>query len=113
MIIQSFVLSIDNIGENTSFILSTNCNKQLASINIYYNYYDKNITILNFVSVEQNKGYGSILLNYIMKFFNGIIKTIILDDMSDGYRTKHNIYLKFGFKYIHKDGPEMIYNYTS
>ena len=35
------------------------------------------------------------------------IKVVFLDDMSDQYRNLHNIYKKFGFKYLHDFGPEM------
>jgi len=57
----------------------------------------------------RNCGYGSKLLKRLIKYSKGIgIRSIYLDDMSDGYRGTHNIYRKMGFKYINDDGPEMM-----
>jgi GNAT superfamily N-acetyltransferase len=57
----------------------------------------------------RNKGYGTMLLQYVISFcknkFN--VSEINLEDMSDNYRKKRNIYLKHGFKYNTKDGCEM------
>jgi GNAT superfamily N-acetyltransferase len=56
----------------------------------------------------RGQGIGSLLLSTLIKYAceNAVIK-IILDDMSDNCRQKHNIYIKNGFRYVHDYGPEM------
>jgi GNAT superfamily N-acetyltransferase len=72
----------------------------------------ENICNLNTLNIEkeyQNKGYGSILLNYLIKYCKeNNINYITVDDMSDNFNKKNNIYVKFGFTYIVKGFPEMI-----
>lgn len=59
----------------------------------------------------RNQGYGI----YLIKEFcdksteKGGIR-IELDDMSDNSRKEHNIYIKVGFRYKYKYGPEMFGN---
>jgi len=67
-----------------------------------------NIISLNVNERYQNKGYGSILLsNLIDHCKNNKITCIMLDDMSDRFNQKNNIYLNFGFNYITSGFPEM------
>jgi hypothetical protein len=73
---------------------------------IHFVVYD-NIYIVTLRSF--NKGEGTILLNDVIIYANHIFKNILLDDMTTRYREDHNIYIKYGFKYIHDDGPEMLY----
>lgn len=83
-------------------------NKCLSYLNIIYNCNDNESTITDFTSIETNKGYGSILLDYVIIEAKKIkIKVILLDDMSKRYRNLHNVYKKFGFKYLNDFGPEM------
>lgn len=85
-----------------------NESRRLAYLNIIYNRNDDESTITDFTSTETNKGYGSILLDYVIMEAKKIkIKVVFLDDMSNQYRNLHNIYKKFGFKYLHDFGPEM------
>lgn len=80
-------------------------------LNIIINYNEQSSTITDFYCTYTNKGHGSILMNFVIDEMKKIhIKCITLDDMSNRYRNLHNIYLKFGFKYIHNDGPEMEMN---
>jgi len=66
-------------------------------------------TILCLDSCEQGKGYGSELLERIIEYMREQgYSSIHLDDMSDRARKPHNIYVKFGFRYVHEYGPEMI-----
>ena len=59
----------------------------------------------------RNKKIGRYLLRkLIIKMFDIGIVHIELDDMSDNYRKEHNIYIKHGFKYKYKTGPEMYGN---
>ena len=70
-----------------------------------------NINSLNVNGNYQNNGYGSIILHHLIEYcINNQIKYITLDDMSDRFNQKNNIYLKFGFTYIHYGFPEMKLN---
>ena len=55
-------------------------------------------------------GFGTYLLLITISYAKSLdIENIKLDDMSDGYRTEHNIYKKIGLEYEDEDGgPEMI-----
>ena len=87
-------------------------NKKKSKIVGYITYVisNNNCTITSINIIKPNKGYGTILLNEVIKdikeYFSNI-KQIDLDDMSDQFRKEHNIYIKFGFKYINDYGPEM------
>ena len=81
------------IGLLHAIIQNNNCN--INSLNINFNY--------------QNKGYGSIILSNLIDYcINNQINNITLDDMSDRFNQKNNIYLKFGFRYIENGFPEMV-----
>jgi hypothetical protein len=81
---------------------------KLAYLNIIIDYEEKSSIITDFSCINTNKGSGSILLKFVIGEMIKIqIKNITLDDMSNRYRNIHNIYLKFGFKYVHEFGPEM------
>lgn len=97
----------NNIGYRFNL---TETNKKLGYLNIIFNYNEKTAIITDFSCIETNKGYGSILLNYVIQEMKKKdISKISLDDMSKQYRQQHNIYLKFGFTYIFDYGPEMEY----
>lgn len=74
-------------------------------------YYSNNYIILGSLYVDRklrNKGIGSILLDQLVQYAkNNHVNKIVLDDMTDNYRQPNNIYLKHGFQYVNKDGPEM------
>jgi hypothetical protein len=55
-------------------------------------------------------GFGTYLLLIAISYAKSLdIENIKLDDMSDGYRTEHNIYKRIGLEYEDEDGgPEMI-----
>lgn len=58
----------------------------------------------------RNKGYGSVLLNEIKKYCRTKqIKEIHLDDCSNNFNKKNNIYIKNGFIYETPKQPEMIF----
>lgn len=84
--------------------------------NMHENNYNirKKIKILHvimiFINVEcRGMGLGNELLNYFIDYsVKNNIHSIHLDDMSDRYRHKNNLYIKNKFKYIDKIGPEMI-----
>jgi hypothetical protein len=71
-------------------------------LDIYYN--KITITYIN----SNVKGNGILLLKTILNhaFLIGI-DTVYLDDMSDRFGKKNNIYLKIGMKYIEEGYPEM------
>ncbi len=67
---------------------------------------------INSFAVNHDKrcqGFGSQILHGLIHdaIESGVI-TIELDDMSDNYRKKRNIYTKFGFSYTNDIGPEMM-----
>lgn len=57
----------------------------------------------------RNKGIGTKLIKKIIlyTYTKYKVKIVKLDDMSDKYRKKNNIYLKLGFHYDEIWGPEM------
>lgn len=64
--------------------------------------------VSNLLSTQ--KGCGSALMVFASKeaIKRGITE-ITLDDCSDRYNQKHNLYLKMGMKYVSVgDGPEMV-----
>jgi ribosomal protein S18 acetylase RimI-like enzyme len=59
----------------------------------------------------RNKKIGQNLLKKMIEQMYEIdILHIELDDVSDNFRSHNNIYLKHGFKYKYKTGPEMYAN---
>jgi len=83
----------------------------LSVIGLLHAVISDNICSINSLSINdkyQNQGYGSILLYNLIEYCKkNEIKNIILDDMSDRFNQKNNIYLKFGFRYIINGLPEM------
>lgn len=106
MIIQTLNYKDDTYGDYSFSLL--NLNKQLGHLNIIINFNENTATITDFESIAHNNGYGSILLDHVIKWvIDSKCKVICLDDMSERYRQTHNIYLKFGFEYLYDSGPEM------
>lgn len=58
------------------------------------------LTYINDLHVfKQNNGIGTMLLNRILQY--KYIKPLLhVSDFSSNYRKHHNIYIKFGFKYV-------------
>lgn len=78
-------------------------------IQCYFSTEDNNITITNLRSNMSGKEYATHLIIYICKKANNQhIEYVTLDDCSNRYRDKNNIYIKLGFTYIDSYGPEMI-----
>lgn len=68
------------------------------------------ILSLHVDELYRNNGYGTFLLKEIIKYcMENNIKIIKLDDVSDNFNKKNNIYTKLNFKYISSGFPEMIY----
>ena len=79
--------------------------KEESDINISYLSVNENIEGFDL----RRSGFGTYLL-FIAILYSKTqdISKVTLDDMSDGYRTDHNIYLNMGFTYEDEDsGPEM------
>lgn len=94
-------------GNLTATLIKEHPHK-LRSGKVYYN--SKYITIgsLYVDPFLRNKGIGSILLNQLIEYAKKTnTQKIILDDMSDNFRLRNNIYLKHGFQYVNEFGPEM------
>ena len=79
---------------------------------------EKNVNINN-IHIYTYKGHGLsyVLIYSMLKFIlekYPELETITLDDMSDKYRlTGENLYMKLGFEYLEKTGPEMMGNLKS
>lgn len=80
-------------------------------IQFYMNSHKKTITILSLFIDEdsRHRGYGTILINKVIRFAKKLkYKKIKLDDMSS-IHGKNNIYYKCGFRYKNENyGPEMV-----
>jgi hypothetical protein len=113
------------LKDNLNYKLEDNLNHNLQNniigdINCVINHNDLNIIITSFYVYIPNNGYGTILLQELIKDIKELyrnIKTIELDDMTDRFRKNNNIYIKNGFNYINVNndadgnecvGPEMI-----
>ena len=86
--------NIENIANAVIYIKNDICTILSIHTNIIY----------------RNKGYATKLLNEIKNYLiknNFNVNKIILDDCTDNFNTKNNLYLKFGFKYITNGEPEM------
>ena len=101
----------------SNYVLTLNQFKLMVKYNdhtlgSYIEYYlNDTLIITNLESIVKNKGYATILLlSVLQKAKNKNINVVELDDCSSNYNKKHNIYLKLGFKYINKYGPEMTGN---
>ena len=52
----------------------------------------------------RGKGYGTLLLlDFLQESYKNNAIHITLDDCSDNYRKKNNIYVKYGLKYIYNN----------
>ena len=63
----------------------------------------------------RNRGIGTKLLKKCFEISDEIVEFYELDDMTDRYNKKNNIYIKNGFYYVNVEngyavGPEMIKN---
>lgn len=83
---------------------------------------DNREVIISYVYISpeyRGRGMSEILMRHMIKYCRNVMKNnkikrfeINLDDMSDRYGTKNNLYSKFGFEYCERDengpcGPEM------
>jgi len=83
-------------------------NDTVVFLNIMINYEENVSVITDFFCIKKDEGYGSLLLNYVIEEIKRLkVKAMLLDDMTTRYRASHNIYRKFGFKYLYDYGPEM------
>ena len=77
-------------------------------IEVIIDHQEQIMTIIDLQSTIHGKGNAMHLIKRACQnAFNMGINKVILDDCSDHYRKPHNIYIKMGFKYNQKDGPEM------
>jgi ribosomal protein S18 acetylase RimI-like enzyme len=79
--------------------------------NIYGIINNNNCNLISLIIKEgyREYGFGTLLLKIFIRICkNKKIKKIELDDMTDNFNKKNNIYLKNGFRYIKKGFPEMI-----
>ena len=91
-VIGSITLYIDQGEDDEINISSLSINSELNEFNL------------------RKAGFGSYLMMIAISYAKSFdIKNIKLDDMSDGYRTEHNIYKKIGLEYEDDyGGPEMV-----
>lgn len=93
-------------------------NSQICGTLIYSEDNIERVGTINMISIEEEyrrKGMGTALLwnLYDYTISKGNISYILLDDCSDNFRMKNNIYTKLGATYIDKTGPEMIWKIYS
>lgn len=100
---DTFLLIVNNvIIGNINFYLSSGKTRQNKIITILY---------LKIKTNYRNKGYAKYLLLHTLKYaFDNMMCYVELDDVSDNYRCKNNIYLLIGLEYVHDYGPEMMGN---
>ena len=79
-----------------------------AYVETVWDFTESEMTVIMVHSTIPRQGLATLLLSTAMITAGeeGIEK-IILDDDSDNYRKKKNIYLNLGLRYEKKDGPEM------
>lgn len=82
---------------------------KISYIQVAFDHINNITTIIYLFSYVPGKGVGSSLIYYACKkSLEQNISKIELDDCSDHFRKKNNIYLKLGFRYISNFGPEMV-----
>ena len=115
-----YLYQYDIDDNTTTFFISTliteditekHVSKSIAFIEIFIDTYEYSIRYIS-VSKEFRKQYiGTFLMLFsalYVKINYKNIKLIELDDMTDNYKLKNNIYTLLGFKYTETDGgPEM------
>jgi GNAT superfamily N-acetyltransferase len=86
-------------------------NPNIIALVQFYTYDDideANVTSVYVLDKYQGKGYAYYLLIKMAQYLATIdVKTIELQDDSDNYRQKNNLYTLLGLKYIADSGPEM------
>ncbi len=93
------------------FYLDTDTCYQASVIESYYDKDERRLHIIDLGTKEEfrGKGFASILLKKMIdEAYRLQCRTITLDDASDLFGKKENIYLKFGFEYVVSGQPEMI-----
>tara|TARA_Y100000389_G_scaffold112418_1_gene109448 strand:+ start:250 stop:642 length:393 start_codon:yes stop_codon:yes gene_type:complete len=88
--------------------LKQSADKATAIIEVIFNKDDKTMIVSNLFSNQ--KGCGSALMVFASKKAVKMgITEVILDDCSEKYNQKDNLYVKMGMKYVSAgDGPEMM-----
>jgi len=80
-----------------------------AYIETIWNFTENELIVLMVHSTVQKRGFATLLL-FISMITAGEegIDNITLEDNSDNYRKKNNIYLKIGLRYEDKNDPKMV-----
>lgn len=79
-----------------------------GTCDFYTNYQNETIYIISLNVIEQNKGYGTILMHMVLqKAYDNGIYYVELADVSDRYRKPHNIYTKIGLHYSSANDNDM------
>ena len=74
----------------------------------FWDFKESDLKIMFIKSKIPKRGTATLLLLVtIINAYEKGIKTVSLDDMSDNYRKKNNIYIKLGLRYVNSQGPEM------
>lgn len=106
---ECYIFLVDNHGKkyiDDLVMLRIYC---LGYIIFFLDEKTKSATILSLIANKKRCGYGTILLQECIEICKKKqIKIIELDDVTERYRQKNNIYVKYGFQYVHQHGPEMI-----
>lgn len=79
-----------------------------AYVETLWDFSESEMTVLFVNSTIPRKGFATLLLSAaIITAGEEGIEKVLLDDDSDNYQKKNNIYLKLGLRYVSDDGPEM------
>ena len=87
-----------------------NLKKAVATIEILIDAFSKyEIGISSVVTQKKYRGNGiaSFLILLVADYCENITSKIVLDDMSDNFMMKNNLYTNIGFYYIAQNAPEM------
>lgn len=92
---------------NNNILSSDEIDESYSWIQVYISNKEMNIHYLTTNSNYRGNGFATFLILYVINFFPNVIQ-IELDDFSNNFQMKNNIYTNIGFKYIENDHPEMI-----
>jgi len=87
-----------------------NLKKAIATIEIIIDHYSDCEIGISSVSTQKNyrgNGIASFLILLVADYCKNDTYKLVLDDMSDNFMMKNNLYTNLGFRYIVYDSPEM------
>jgi GNAT superfamily N-acetyltransferase len=111
-------VELEYVSDDNFMVSRIECTIIFASFHSLRNrsYYDNAVCHIGSLVTDQNyrnMGYATKLLEMIKQIcLDSNIRTITLDDCSDNFNTKNNVYVKNGFSYVDEGFPEMIFRFA-